>query len=338
MQETFQITEINQPLLTIAIPTYNRARHLELCLMRIHEELVSLPLNMLNLVKVYVSNNASTDDTNVVISNFQLKKVNSVELVHNQENIGAERNVVQCYESSTTPYVWILGDDDVILPGALKKILDVLLHQDVDILYLNHYWFKDEYLSRAALPKNTKVSIYTKSLDFARRTNVMLTFISGQIVRTGINFEQSSVFVRGSNLPQFGWILPLLRDGNCFVVVDDECVAAKGGNSGGYGLVKVFGESLKIITDNILKDKPEVARAIQNGTIIVFFPGFINAFRKGCSDFTDKEMAVGLKQAFGDNWRYYLFLAPLLNMPLYFSRCYYYLVRLCSRLFGSYLI
>lgn len=338
MQVTSQVTRMNQPLLTIAIPTYNRARYLELCLTRIHEELVSLPLYMRNLVKVYVSNNASTDDTNIVTSNFELKEDNSAEFVSNKENIGAERNVVQCYESSTTPYVWILGDDDVILPGGLKKVLDVLLHQNVDILYLNHYWFKDEYTNRSVLPKNIRVSIYTKPLNFARRTNVMLTFISGQIVRSGINFEQSSVFVRGSNLPQFGWVLPLLRDGSLFAVVEEECVAAKGGNSGGYGLVKVFGESLKTITDNVLKDKPEVARAIQNGTIINFFPGLIMAFRKGSSTFTDKDMASGLHEVFGDNWRYYVFIAPLINMPLYLSRLYYLFVRLFAKLAGSFVI
>lgn len=338
MQASFQVTGMTRPLLTIAIPTYNRASYLELCLLKIHEELVSLPRDMRNLVKVYVSNNASTDDTNIITSNFELKEAGAIEFVHNKENIGAERNVVQCYESSTTPYVWILGDDDVILPGGLKKVLDVLLHQDVDILYLNHYWFEDEYINRAVIPKDTSVSIYTKSLNFARRTNVMLTFISGQIVRSGINFDQSSVFVRGSNLPQFGWVLPLLRDGNCFAVINEECVAAKGGNSGGYGLVKVFGENLKRITDNILMSKPDVARAIQNGTIVNFFPGFILEFRKGSSKFIDKDISAGLREAFGSNWRYYVFLVPLIRLPMFIANYYNFLLRVIRRIFNLYLV
>ena len=45
--------EIN-PLLTIAIPTYNRAVFLDLCLTRIGEELESLNEEQRKLVKIYV--------------------------------------------------------------------------------------------------------------------------------------------------------------------------------------------------------------------------------------------------------------------------------------------
>ncbi len=337
MQTINKIKADIQPLLTIAIPTYNRAGFLDINLKKISEELIGLSENQRRLVNVYISNNASTDDTSEIIKKYNTLHTEIIRVINNSENIGADLNIAQCYESACTPYVWILGDDDLILPGSLGLILNVLLKERVDILYLNHYWFKDNYKEKLIPLKNPSVSKFHEALDFAKRTNVMLSFISGLIVRTGVGMEYRNTLAT-SNLVQFSWVLPLLCDGTSFAVLENVVVAARGGNSGGYGVVKVFGENLTRITDNILKDKPEVARAIQNGTIIVFFPGFINAFRKGCSDFTDKEMAFGLKQAFGDNWRYYLFLAPLLNMPLYFSRCYYYLVRLCSRLFGSYLI
>ena len=166
----------------------------------------------------------------------------------------------------------------------------------------------------------------------------MLTFISGQIVRGGISLEYLSNVVSGSNLPQLAWVLTLLRDGKCFIVLENEVIAAKGGNSGGYELVNVFGNKLKIITESILRDKPKVSRAIQSGTILNFFPGLIMSFRNGSSKFSDKDMAEGLEKAFGDNWRYHVFLSPLINMPLLLSQYYYYFVRAFVKFFGSVII
>jgi glycosyltransferase involved in cell wall biosynthesis len=327
-----------KPLLTIAIPTYNREVCLDLCLKRISEELDSLSEELRQTVVIYITDNASIDNTREVILQHQLMKAGAFVAVRSGENIGGERNVAQCYTAATTPYVWILGDDDVILPGKLRLVLDTLIQQEIDILYVNNYWFKESYLEKPKLSKSYGISMCVTALAFARRTNVMLTFISGLIVRTGIDTERFSGLVSGSNLPQLGWVLPLLRDGKRFAIIEDWVVAAKGSNSGGYVLVDVFGKNLQSIVNFILKDKPELVKVIESGTIVNFFPGLILEFRKGGGVFTDKNMAVGLKELFGDNLRYYIFLAPLLILPLFLSRYYYYFIRLLRLAIGSHLI
>lgn len=329
--------EIN-PLLTIAIPTYNRAVFLDLCLTRIGEEIDSLSVDKRKLVKIYVSNNASTDNTSEVISRYLRIAVAEFEVVINKENVGGELNVAQCYSSATTPYVWILGDDDVVLPGGLDRVLNALFHGSFDILYLNNYWFNDNYTVKPNSYLKDDIVIYKSALDFARRTNVMLTFISGLIVRRGVNLRQYSSIVDGCNLPQMGWVLPLLLDGKCFATIEDWVVAAKGSNSGGYGLVKVFGNNLVRITNEILKDNQSVGRAIQNGTIVNFFPSFIIDFRKGNSQFSDKDMGIGLQEAYGDNWRYYVFLAPLIRLPLFVANYYHVFLKVIRRLCRSVLL
>lgn len=335
-----EVVKKTLPLLTIAIPTYNRASHLELCLIRLKEELESLTDDQKTLVEVYVSNNASTDNTANIISQY-LGKIGGVfNVVHNKENIGGECNVTQCFESNATPYVWILGDDDVILPNGLKKVLDVLLQQTPDLLFLGNYHFLDDYLDTRYAPRKKKVAVsnYSDPFQFVSRTNVMLTFISGLVVRNRETFEYNTDVAKGSNIPQLAWVLPLLRDGVRFSIIEDFIVAAKGANSGGYGLIEVFGENLQKISKNILKEKPKLARVIQNGTIVNFFPNFILEFRKGSDDFTDENMTVGLKDAFGDNWRYYVFLMPLLLLPLPIAQVYNIFLRAIRRLFYSLLV
>jgi len=326
-----------QPLLTIAIPTFNRAKYLDLCLKRIGEEIAGLSEDRQCMVKIYISDNASQDDTSEVIARYQVRHHGAFEAVRNDMNFGPDFNISQCYESATTPYVWIIGDDDVLLPSGLGTVLEALVGEDIDILYVNNYWFKESYMEKPIRQGKHGTLAFSDPLKFTRRTNVMLTFISGLIVRSGVGSKYRSELM-ASNLVQLSWVLPLLREGKCFAIIKDWVVAAKGANSGGYSLAKVFGGNLIKSTETILKDRPELARVIQNGTIVNFFPGFIIQFRKGNKNFEDQDMAVGLKNAFGTNWRYYVFLAPVLKMPLWLSGNYYYFVVLLRRVSGQLLV
>lgn len=328
---------VNKPLLTIAIPTYNRSSYLDLCLERIRCELANLSENQRYLVNIFVSDNGSTDSTPEVILKHKNLISTPFENLRNDDNMGMDFNFTRCYQSAKTPYVWLVGDDDIILPNGLKNVLDVLSNCKPDLLYVNNYWFNKSYLNQLHQDRALTITKTKNSLEFTRRINVMLTFLSVLIVRSNVGEEYRSA-MEGSNLVQLSWILPLLRDGNSFVVLENKTIAAKGGNSGGYGLVNVFGTQLKKITDSILKGKPEIAKAIQNGTIVKFFPGLIMAFRNGSNSFSDKDMAIGLKEAFGDNWLYYVFIAPIIKLPLYLSRGYYYFVRVLAKLFGSFVI
>lgn len=324
-------------MLTISIPTYNRAEYLDLCLESICKEIDSLNEGQQQLVRVCVADNGSTDGTPDIVSRYQDRLAERFEAVRSSDNMGMDFNFARCYELAKTPYVWLIGDDDVLLSGGLKKVLDVLIKSEIDLLYVNNYWFKDNYSQKPNRWERHGVTTFVDPLEFTRRTNVMLTYLSGLVVRSGIGLNyRSGLF--GSNLVQLSWVLPLLREGKKFAIIEDWVVAAKGANSGGFSLIKVFGEELQRITSLILKDNPKLARTIQNGTIVNFFPDSLIKFRQGSSRYEDKEMAVGLKETFGNNWRYYAFLAPLIVMPISFSKYYYYFIRLLGLLIGPLLI
>jgi len=324
-------------MLTIAIPTYNRAKYLNLCLVRISEEIDSLSKAECSLIQVCVVDNASTDDTPIVVSHHQEKFGNKLDVIRNDCNMGMDFNFTRCYEQAKTPYVWLLGDDDIITPGGLKKVLEVLVGSEIDILYVNNYWFQDSYKDKPKKNERHGTLKFRSSLDFARYTNVMLTFLSGLIVRSGVGMGHRSGF-SNSNLVQLSWVLPLLSDGSNFMAIKDWVIAAKGSNSSGYGLVQVFGFNLVKITNDILSTEPVIARAIQNGAIVNFFSGFIMEFRNGMSLFSDRDMAIGLKLAFGNNWRYYVFLAPLIKLPLFVANYYLIFLKVIRRLFLSVLL
>lgn len=325
-------------LLTIAIPTYNRSNYLDLCLKRIFEEIETLSINNRCLVKVYVSDNASTDETHNVISKYAVKYFDFITIVVNDSNIGGDRNIVQCYESANTPYVWILGDDDVILPGGLGVILSALTLNVVDILYLNHYGFETDFAASPGKTKYDDIKVFKNAEKFAIHTNVLITFISCLIVRTGVIYSGRDELAMSSHLGQLTWALPLIRDGHSFYSIEPYVFAAKGGNSSGYELVKVFGTNFLAIAKEILKNKPRLFEIMQNGIIVNFFPHYILEFRRGISRFDDKDIDAELGRLFCENWRYYFFVYPLIKLPIYLAIFYSFFLRVFRRIFKSLLI
>lgn len=101
-------------LLSICIPTYNRSRYLA-------ELLDSIAREEAPAVEVVISDDASSDDTIDVVRGF-MRRLPGLKLIVQSENIGLDRNFLAVVEAASGDYVWFMGDDDRLEPGALAKI------------------------------------------------------------------------------------------------------------------------------------------------------------------------------------------------------------------------
>ncbi len=110
------------PLLSICIPTYNRRDFLETCLRSVVEELERHPDTS---IEVVVSDNASTDGTRELCATFAAQ-CPRIRYHRNEENIGGHRNIDRVVDRARGEYCWYLGDDDALLPGSLKTVLEHL--------------------------------------------------------------------------------------------------------------------------------------------------------------------------------------------------------------------
>jgi glycosyltransferase involved in cell wall biosynthesis len=111
-------------LLSICIPTYNRAAYLQEVLRNLGTEYQALPEAAKADVRFYVSDNASADNTRTVVEDHQ----SAFPLVYskNPTNIGAKPNLFKLIEVSMGRYKWVLGDDDLVEPGTLLSLLNFL--------------------------------------------------------------------------------------------------------------------------------------------------------------------------------------------------------------------
>lgn len=114
----------NQPLLSVCIPTYNRVGLLKICLDSIFSQLKEQ--NLTELVEVVVSDNASFDPTEAVALEYQ-KNFPQLKYFRNAKNLGSDLNVENSVLKASGKYCWYLGDDDVLAPGSLKVVTEILV-------------------------------------------------------------------------------------------------------------------------------------------------------------------------------------------------------------------
>src|SRR5690349_17462512 len=103
------------PVLTIAIPTFNRANYLEMNLGRLVDECSCIAPGTIEII---VSDNHSTDTTPEVVARA-IERGLPIRYLRNAMDIGSDANIAQCFNEATGHYVQIMGDDDLYAKGRL---------------------------------------------------------------------------------------------------------------------------------------------------------------------------------------------------------------------------
>jgi len=107
------------PLLSIVIPTYNRADFLDYSLG------VHIPLAKVHNIQIFISDNASTDAT-VEIVQKRMQEYPLISYHCNEINIGPDENIERALKYPQTEYVWLLGDTYQIPREGIDYILHLI--------------------------------------------------------------------------------------------------------------------------------------------------------------------------------------------------------------------
>ncbi|HET6542086.1 MAG TPA: glycosyltransferase [Chryseolinea sp.] len=125
-------------LLTISIPTYNRAQMLDRQLKWLAVELMGHEDDC----EIIISDNCSPDNTEEVLEMWKaaLSPRISFKYYSNEENIGGMANIVSCLRKATGKFVWSLGDDDFAQNGTIGYLLSqIKTHSNLSLILLNGF-------------------------------------------------------------------------------------------------------------------------------------------------------------------------------------------------------
>lgn len=149
--------------LVFAIPTWNRASQLFECVTSIAEQ---------NPDAIFISDNCSDDDTEKVCKAL-IDKYPFITYSRLSKHVFAEENFKKVVSLAEGDYIWTFGDDDILLPGALK-FARVLLEHNLDFYHVAEV----ERTSTNSAKKDTLINLCC-DYGFLEMTG----FITGNITR-----------------------------------------------------------------------------------------------------------------------------------------------------------
>jgi glycosyltransferase involved in cell wall biosynthesis len=236
------LESVGGPLVTIAIPTFNRAALLRACIQ------AALAQTYGN-IEVLVSDNASLDDTGNVLREFNDKRLR---VLRQETNIGLLPNWNACLAAAGGEYVFFVSDDDRISPCLVERCVGVIGKQSrVPIVVA---------LTNCHLPSfgQTKPARASRHIGSGLRngTDVLLEFLADKIdvAVCSVMVRTEALRARGGfsvNLPHTADVAawaPLLLEGEVGFVNEAYATVTFHDDSetGRLGVAQILGDCWKV--------------------------------------------------------------------------------------------
>lgn len=196
---------MNQPLLSICIPTYNRASYLRECLDSIIPQIEKNSLD--EKVEIVIADNASSDDTENIVATY-ISLFPGLTYFKNETNLGFDRSFVRLISKSTGRYCLCLGDDDALFEDSLVYLVDVLeKNQKVGLVWMNNWGYGNDLKSPIVAHPNLSLegdTTYTTLAHYIQNypqsfENLVGMFVglSNQLFRRAdwVNYEKKDQFL-----------------------------------------------------------------------------------------------------------------------------------------------
>ena len=171
-------------ILSICIPTFNRAEFLKECL----NSVLLSARGFEQQLEIVISDNASTDSTYDVIRVFQCSDP-WIRYYRKDTTVSAEINFYDVANAATGQYIWVFGDDDRMELGAIECVL-AKIESGFGLIICNYSVWDKHFSFRKKLDglnKGKEQSFADPNL-LLRRFHLYLGYISAVVFRKPIFF------------------------------------------------------------------------------------------------------------------------------------------------------
>lgn len=229
---------MSQPLLSICIPTYNRACYLWRTLNSITTQKGFL---FTNLVEIVISDNCSTDATEEVCMEFVKKYPDKIRYIKRGEPISGDENFVFVLSQARGNFVKLHNDTCYVLEDSISKMLDDI--KDADRFGADACFFANSSAKSEGIIRSFD--------DFISNVSYFITWIASHCYRKSFldsldNINRFSNY----NFAQVDILGRLFESGSCVYISNKEyflTIFVSG--KGGYNIAEVFGYNYFYILD-----------------------------------------------------------------------------------------
>lgn len=124
-------------IISMCFPIYNRISTFKYTFSKTIEEVCRTNSDEIEIVVSVNPEEGTISETLEFLE--EMKKKTELIINVNKKNIGIGRNARKSFELASGKYIWLIGDDDFILPGCLDRVLDIIHnYPDVGWIYMAH--------------------------------------------------------------------------------------------------------------------------------------------------------------------------------------------------------
>ncbi len=320
------------PIISFCIPTYNREKYLTKSIDAIVSQLTTQLKDKIELV---ISDNASTDSTRKIVEEYISSRPDqNIRLVSNRINVGMDGNFLNCFKNAKGKFVCLVSDDDFLLPGSVKCLLEILSkYPDISGIFLNSFEMKGgggaEKIEGICYDPN----------EALERINSRIFHLGGLLFKREIFFQKEYQQMDGCIIVQSYVFVDVLMDKKgIFFPSERFFEITENNSSGGYSFFVVFVTNFCNLLDYALKIgfSPEAVRKVKLQHLKYFLIPFIVDFRLNNSHINvTKHFREGFRLIFS---RYglippvFLAAAPAIFAPRFFWVGVRAIVRLMRRI------
>ena len=258
---------MNDVVLSIAIPTYNRAQWLQLCLTQLLPQVVAAGNN----VEVTIYDNASPDNTQKVVQTF-IEQGYPLGYLRNAENIGSDRNIGQCFNLAKGRYVLILGDDDVFLDGALQKIMNLLGRGNYGAVFVSAYGYDRDFIKEKPFQMVLPPLVFREMDPFVKKCSTNAAFISSIIINRSCIVDIDAQQFVGTALVQTYLFYEAISRNHQTIYIREYLVAAKRIENRDYDVVHIFSRDFnKALQYLVVRGLAKSTVAVINRKLLWYF-------------------------------------------------------------------
>lgn len=201
-------------MLSIAIPTFNRAEKLDSQLVSLHDFISKSQFS--KNIELLVVDNCSTDSSQKVIQAFHSIDRDYIFSSHqNLTNLGAERNFGQGILRSQGRFAWLLSDDDIVHEGAIDHIFSSLSeNMEAGFCFVNYV----EQGGNAAITIGDQVILVKNLHEYISKTMFAESMITACIYRKSLLSEETLTTMREGPFQYMYWVADIIQNHFALVI------------------------------------------------------------------------------------------------------------------------
>lgn len=310
--------------LSICIPTYNRADF-------IVEAIESIISQASNDIEIIISDNASTDNTEKIVRDYQIK-FSHITYFRWTKNMGADRNFLKVIELAQGEYCWFMGSDDRVESGGIQHVLSQINSNQVltgatvnQAIYSSDFKYEikgvpvfGSYLGSDYLFIDAENCFSTLGLYFG--------YISGQIINRNLWFEvvsYSNLETYCNSFVHVYVIGRMLQRRPKWLYIHKRCVGYRSGNDSflkEHGIYKrqvIAHASIEEIVRGLFGKKSKVYHTVLNTNLRNFLSRDIVSIKiNGAPISLEKKLFLLYTKLY---WRYVIYWIKI--FPIYLIPC-----------------